>query len=158
MKKTFSAFALIAAVAAGTIGLTVGSASAHAQITYDCSTVTVNFDNFSQRVDGEVNTGQITVNGEVTNVQFAGPSFVAQIPFVSHSGDADVVVHVTWVGTQPNPATDFADATFPTDDCSPPPTTTTAPPTTTTTVAPQVSPAVAVRPAAAVIASPTFTG
>jgi len=163
MKKTISALALFAAVTLGTIGLTVGTASAHdANSTYDCFTVKTNFTNFASNPPGSgSNTATVTVNGVDHNFSWTTTNFTASVPFVSHSGDPDVVVKVAFHGLDGNVGGETK--TFPADSCSPPPTTTTVPATTTTTIPTDVSPAVVVRPAAAaaaaaVVASPAFTG
>jgi hypothetical protein len=163
MKKIISAFAVIAAVALGTIGLTVGTASAHdATSTYDCFTVTTNFTDFAVGTPpgSTVNTATITVNGATTNFSWPGANFVAKVPFVSHSGDPDVVVKVAWHGLDGNVGSETH--TFPADSCAAPVSTTVPP---TTTIPTNVSPAVVTRTApaaapaaAAVVASPAFTG
>jgi hypothetical protein len=165
MKKTVSAFALITAVALGTIGLTIGSASAHdASLKYDCFTVTATFTNFATNPPGTgANTATVTVNGAASNFSWTTKDFVATVPFVSHSGDPDVVVKVAFHGLDGN--TDSTSQTFPADSCTAP-AVITVPPTTTipTNVSPAVvtrTPAPAAAPAAAaeaVVASPAFTG
>jgi hypothetical protein len=164
MKKTVSALALIVAVALGTIGLTMGSASAHdAAIKYDCFTVTTTFTNFATNPPGTgANTATVTVNGAVHNFSWTTKDFVATVPFVSHSGDAPVVVKVAFHGLDGN--TGGSSATFPADSCAAP-AVITVPTTTPTTIPTNVSPAVVTRtaPAAAVapeavVASPAFTG
>jgi len=158
MKKLFSAFAALAAATVATLGLTVGVASAHdATFTYDCFTVTAHYTNFS----AGANSATITINGVVHDVSFTGPNGSASVPFVSHSGDPAVQVSTTFTSGNGQPKT--ASASFPADSCTPPPTT--APPTVAPTTVPiNVGPEVVVRPvvapvaAAAVIASPVFTG
>jgi hypothetical protein len=162
MKKTVSALAFIVAVALGTIGLTIGSASAHdATLKFDCFTVTTTFTNFATNPPGTgANTATVTVNGVVHNFSWTTKDFVATVPFVSHSGDAPVVVKVAFHGLDGN--TGGSSATFPADSCAAPAVITVPP---TTTIPTNVSPAVVTRtaPAAAVapeavVASPAFTG
>ncbi len=162
MKKTVSALALIAAVALGTIGLTIGNAGAHdSSLKYDCFTVTASFTNFASNPPGSgENTATVTVNGVNHAFSWKTEDFNATVPFVSHSGDADVVVKVAFHGMDGN--TGSNSATFPADDCAAP-AVITVPPTTTTPIPTDVSPAVVTRtaPAAAaqaVVASPAFTG
>ena len=148
MKKTVSALALIAAVTLGTIGLTIGSASAHdSNSTFDCFTVTTHFTNFATNPPGSgANTATVTVNGVDHNFSWTTKDFVATVPFVSHTGDAPVVVKVAFHGLDGN--TGGSSATFPADSCAPAPAVITVPPTT-------AAPATA---AEAVVASPAFTG
>jgi hypothetical protein len=167
MKKTVSAFALITAVALGTIGLTIGSASAHdATLKYDCFTVTATFTNFATNPPGTgANTATVTVNGAATNFSWTTKDFTGTVPFTSHKGDPPVVVKVTFHGLDGN--TGSASQTFPADACAAPAVITVPPTTPTTTIPTNVSPAVVTRtapaaaPAAAaeaVVASPAFTG
>lgn len=159
MKKLVSSFALVAAVSLATIGLMVGTAAAHtATLGYDCFTVTAHYVDFG----AGTHAATITINGTVHDVSFTGSSGDASVPFVSHSGDPDVVVSTTFISGNNLPKT--ISATFPADSCAPPPT---IPPTTTTTIPIQVGPETVVRPpvvrpsvvvAAPLIASPTFTG
>jgi hypothetical protein len=159
MKKIVSAFAVIAASAAATIGLLAGTAGAHtATLGYDCFTVTAHYVDFG----AGTHAATITINGTVHDVSFTGSSGDASVPFVSHSGDPDVVVSTTFISGDDKPKT--ISATFPADSCAPPPTT--APPSTTRPTTPtipiQVGPETVVRPtvvaASPVVASPTFTG
>jgi hypothetical protein len=165
MRKTVQAVAAVAAVVAGTIGITMGSASAHtATLSYDCFNVTAKYVDFG---DGS-HSATITINGTVHNVSFTGPSSTLTVPFVSHSGDPDVVVSTTFISGNNEPKT--ISATFSADSCAAATTTTRPPATTTTTAPPNVSPDVVVRPATptpeaavvvaavAVVATPAFTG
>ena len=168
MKKTVSTFALITAVALGTIGLTIGSASAHdSNSTYDCFTVTTHFTNFaSNPPKSGSNTATVTVNGVSHPFSWTTVNFTATVPFVSHSGDPDVVVVVSFHGLDGNVGGETK--TFPADSCTAPAVITVPPTTPTTTIPTNVSPAVVTRtpapaaaPAAAaeaVVASPAFTG
>ena len=162
MKKTVSTLALIAAVALGTIGLTIGNASAHdAALKYDCFTVSASFTDFASNPPGSgANTATVTVQGAGHDFSWTTKDFTATVPFVSHSGDAPVVVNVAFHGLDGN--TGSTSATFPANSCTAP-AVITVPPTTTTPIPTEVSPAVVTRtaPAAAaeaVVASPAFTG
>ena len=101
------------------------------------------------------------MNGAGTNFSWKTKDFTATVPFVSHKGDADVVVKVAFHGLDGN--TGSTSATFPADDCAAP-AVITVPPTTTKPIPTNVSPAVVTRTAApaaaaeAVVASPAFTG
>lgn len=160
--KIASMVALSAALAIGMIAFTAGIAGAHATISYDCNTVTVDFTQFTP---GSPSTATITVNGTDHDFEWTATSpeyvFTATVPYVSHSGDPDVVVNVTWQGPS---APGTASQTFSTESCPAPPTTTTTTttttPPTTTTAPPSVSPSDATRTVAAVavVASPAFTG
>ena len=164
MKKTVSALALVAAVTLGTIGLTISSASAHdSNSTFDCFTVTTHFTNFATNPPGSgANTATVTVNGVDHNFSWTTKDFVATVPFVSHTGDAPVVVKVAFHGM--DGVTGGSSATFPADSCAAPVSTTVPPTTAPTTIPTNVSPAVVTRTAApataaeAVVASPAFTG
>jgi hypothetical protein len=169
MKKTVSAIALIAAVTLGTIGLTAGGAGAHdAALAYDCFDVTAKFTSFPSNPPGSgTNNATVTVNGVEHKFAFTSETYTAEVPFVSHSGDADVVATVSFVAMDGNTGSDSA--SFPADDCAAPTTTTTTTTTsttTTTTTLPggqtiNVQPAVVTRTAvaaSAVVANPTFTG
>jgi hypothetical protein len=161
--KIASMIVVIAALAAGAIGLTAGAASAHALISFDCSTgVTVEFTQFG----AGTSTATVTVNGVPTDFSWGGGDFNANVPFAGPAG-TDVVVSVTWQG--PSEPGSAGPQTFSTDDCATPtpgqhstdPTPTTEEPTTTTTPSVAVSPEVAVREteaAPAVVAAPAFTG
>jgi hypothetical protein len=162
MKKTISALAVIAAVALGTIGLTIGSASAHnSSLNYDCFTVSAPLTNFATNPPGTgANTATVTVNGVDHNFSWTTKDFVATVPFTSHKGDPPVVAKVTFRGL--DGVTGGSTATFPADDCAAPAVITVPP---TTTIPTNVSPAVVTRTApaaapaaAAVVASPAFTG
>jgi hypothetical protein len=162
MKKTVSAFALITAVALGTIGLMIGNASAHdSSLKFDCFKVTASFTNFKSNPPGSgANTATVTVNGVGHDFSWTTEDFTATVPFVSHSGDAPVVVTATFHGLDGN--TGGSSATFPADSCAAP-AVITVPPTTTTPIPTEVSPAVVTRTAPAVaaeavVASPAFTG
>jgi hypothetical protein len=164
MKKIVSAFALVAIAVAGVLALGIGTASAHnADISYNCTTVTVNLTDFPVVPADSPNTNSatITVNGTDHVFTWKTADFTATIPYVPSSTDTSVYVVVHATGADGETA--FKDDEFSTEGCTPPPTTTTtAPPTTTTTspAQPQVEPAVVVRPAAAVavVAAPAFTG
>ena len=169
MKKTVSAIALIAAVTLGTIGLTAGGAGAHdAALSYDCFDVTAKFTFFPSNPPGSgTNNATVTVNGVEHKFAFTTGSYTAEVPFVSHSGDADVVATVSFVAMDGNSET--TSASFPADDCAAPTTTTTTTTTTSTTTtttlpgARRSSPARggharAAVAANAVVANPTFTG
>ena len=151
--KIASMLAVCFALTVGTIALTAGVASAHALITYDCNTVTVNFTQFATNPPQEI-TAVVNVNGVDHDFSWTTSDFTATVPFVSHAGDPDVVVKVTWQGlVEPG----SAEQTFSTDDCASVPTTTTAPPTTTT-IAVGPNDASRVAAAEAVVAAPVFTG
>ncbi len=159
MKKSICAFALVAGVLVASLGVFAGTAGAHtATLTYDCFNVTAQFENFAS--DGaSVNTAVVTVNGTPHDFSFTTSSFTANVPFVSHSGDPDVVASVSWIGFDDH--TGSADATFPADSCAPPPTTTVPPAVSPGDSGVTVSPADVVKTAtapAAVVAAPAFTG
>jgi hypothetical protein len=164
MKKTVSALALIAAVTLGTIGLTIGTASAHdSNSTYDCFNVTTTFTNFATNPPGSgANTATVTVKGTVHNFSWTTKDFVATVPFTSHSGDAPVVVVVSFHGLDGN--TGGETKTFPADSCTAPAVITVPTTTAPTNIPTNVSPEVVTRTAApataaeAVVASPAFTG
>ena len=117
MKKTVSAFALITAVALGTIGLTIGSASAHdASLKYDCFTVTATFTNFATNPPGTgANTATVTVNGAASNFSWTTKDFVATVPFTSHKRRPRTSSS-RWRSTAWTATRDSTSQTFPADD------------------------------------------
>jgi hypothetical protein len=156
MKKSLSAFALVAAACAASIGVFAAPIGAHTStLSYDCFNVTAHLTNFASNGTG-VNTAVVTVDGTPHNFSFTTSTFTANVPFVSHSGDPDVVASVSWHGFDGNVGNESA--TFSADSCAAPPTTT--PPTVPVNVLPEVvtrAAAPAVAPAA-VVAAPAFTG
>jgi hypothetical protein len=158
MKKSLGAFALVAGMCVATIGVFAAPSGAHTStLGYDCFNVTAHLTKFASDGVG-VNTAVVTVNGTAHDFSFTTTSFEANVPFVSHSGDPDVVASVTWHGFDAHTGT--VTQTFSADSCAAPPTTTTGSPT----IAPAtVSPDVVQRTAAAtvspaVVVAPAFTG
>jgi len=157
MKKSLCALALVAGVCAATIGVFAAPSGAHTStLSYDCFNVTAHLTGFHS---GGTNTAVVTVNGTPHDFSFTTATFDANVPFVSHDGDPDVVASVTWHGFDGVNGT--AKATFTANSCASPPTTT-APPTTTVPII--VGPEVVQRVtapaavAAAIVVAPAFTG